>query len=307
MRRRPLPPGSTLRVVATSSPVFEPEQIFVATEHLRARGYEVELDERVTARHGYLAGPARERASALMQAFADPAVDGVLQLRGGYGSAQMLDLLDWDLLRRTAKPFIGTSDGAPLHLALARRAEVVTYWGPTLMSLYDATDYTWAGLLAALAQTGPLTVAAAPGMPPASAIHGGCAEGRLVGGTTTHVAALLGTPYSPCYDGCILLLEDADEEPWVIDRLLTHLRLAGVLGRVAGVVVSEHARIEPNPHASMFGDETLSLEEILMSHLGHLGIPVLFGISAGHGRHHATLALGERALLDADAGTLTIG
>ncbi len=304
LRPRRLRAGATFAVVASSSPVFEQAVARRGAARLQQAGYRVRFMPHAQDRSGYLAGSAHDRAADLHAAFADPDVDAVLQLRGGYGSAQLLPLLDLQLLRASPKPFVGFSDTTMLHVALGQHAGLVTFWGPALTGLGRATPYTWASFLRALSEpVAPAAVALDPDDPWVTTLTGGVAEGELVGGTTSLLAATLGTPWEVDTAGRILFVEDVNEEPYRIDRLLTQLAQAGKLSAAAGIVVAEHVGVRPR---GLFPGGSLSLEDILDTLVRPLGVPAVHGLPLGHGRHLATVPLGVGARLDADACRLTV-
>ena len=289
-------------VVASASPAADPALVEGGIEILRAGGLEVRLAPNVHSRRGYLAGTPQERASDLHWAFEEPAIDVVLELRGGYGCGHVIPLLDLDRIAAHPKTFVGMSDITLLHLALGRVAGITTLWGPMLHQLPQASDYTRERLFAALAGEG-YSVDPAPGEPELQTLVGGSARGRLVGGTTTLVAAGLGTPYEINTTDRLLLLEDVDSEPYELDRALTQLEQAGKLRDAAGFVVSEHADVAPGPD---FGSDGPSLMEVLRDKLVPLGRPTVYGFALGHGAHLATVPLGAEAQLDADSPRLTL-
>jgi muramoyltetrapeptide carboxypeptidase len=199
------------------------------------------------------------------------------------------------------------SDTTALHVALGRRAGLVTFWGPTLMHLRRGSAYTRSAFFRALSEpSGAWDVGSDPDGVPVRTVVPGVAEGPLVGGTTTLLAAGLGTPWEVDTEGAILLLEDVGEEPYAIDRLLTHLDQAGKLRAAAGILLAEHVAIASRRHDPAFEGNTLSLEEIIEDRIARLGVPTLHGLPLGHGRHLATVPLGVPARLDAGAGTLTV-
>ena len=264
------------------------------------------LAPNVGERDGYLAGSAAQRAEDLHALCADPMVDGVLQLRGGYGSAQLLPLLDWELLGRRPEALLGFSDTTALHVAMRRETGLVSFWAPTLTRLRAGTDLTWASFRAALAATGPRAVDADPEAAPVRTLVPGTAEGPLVGGTTTLLVAGLGTPWALDATGAILLLEDVGEEPYELERDLVQLEQAGMLGVAAGIVVSEHTAIAPRRHDPAFEGHTRAFDAILADHVVAARRPAIHGLPLGHGVHQATVPLGTRARLDADHGALTV-
>jgi muramoyltetrapeptide carboxypeptidase len=274
---------------------------------LERAGFRVVLAPHAREFRGYLAGSPADRASDLHELWADPGVDAVLQLRGGYGSAQLLPLLDWELARARPKPLVGFSDTTALHVALRQEAGLVTFWGPTLTRLRSGTEYTWASFRGALdAGAAPRRVDPDPDAPPVRTLVPGVVEGPLVGGTTSLLVAGLGTPWEVDTAGCVLLLEDVGEEPYEVDRDLVQLAQAGKLEGAAGIVVGEHSAIAPRRHEPAFEGHTLSLEEIVADHVVPARRPAIHGLPLGHGRHLATVPLGVPARLDAVAGSLTM-
>lgn len=294
---RPLGPGATLGIAASSSPVFGPRELEAGLARLASAGYRTVMAPNAREGRAYLAGSPEQRAADLHTLWRDREVDAVLQLRGGYGAAQVLPHIDFELARRHPRPLVGFSDTTALHVALWMAAGLQTLWGPPLVRLGEATDYTWHRFVGGLAGQFDCLEGGAT-------LFGGSAEGPLVGGSTTLLAAGLGTPWALDARGAILLLEDVDEEPYSIDRLLVQLGQAGVLESAAGLVIGEHVRLEPSKPA--FEGNTLSLEEVLADHVVALGLPAVHGLPLGHGRDLATVPLGARARLDADAGRLTI-
>ena len=252
---------------------------------------------------GYLAGTPEERAADLHWAFSEPAVDLVMEIRGGYGSGQVIPLLDFDLIAAHPKPFVGMSDITLLHLALGRLAGLVTLWGPTCVQLGRRdSSYSLDSFLAAL--RGEIAaVGRSDGLSPVETLCPGSARGPLVGGTTTLLAASLGTSYEIETDGCVLLLEDVDVEPYEVDRCLTQLLHAGMLEVAAGFAIAEHSDVHAD---ESFDGHTLALAEVFDDILVPLERPAVYGLPLGHGQRMATIPLGVHVELAADAGTLRV-
>jgi muramoyltetrapeptide carboxypeptidase len=242
--------------------------------------------------------------------FRDKDVDAVFAIRGGYGSMHILDRIDYDLIHRNPKIFLGYSDITAMHLAINKHAKMVTFHGPITLSRF--TDYTQKYFRKALFETQPI---GAVTNPPESnelrpnhhlrTIRPGIATGQLIGGNLTLISNTMGTPYEIETRGKILFLEDVDEEPYSIDRMLTHLRLAGKFDDVAGVIFGECQDCKPKdykPSSSI----PYGLGEVLDNILGNLKVPVLSGLTIGHTDDQLTLPLGVAATLDATKGTLTI-
>ena len=271
-------------------------------------GLKLKLGKHIRDRHGYLAGDDAARAQDFLDVWCDPEVDGVICLRGGYGSARIVDLLDYARITALPKVFVGYSDITTLHLALGRRANLVTFYGPMLSALAqpDLSAVTRDGFLKAVCEAGPIGVVQPnPDDPWVETINGGTAEGELVGGCLSLLANSIGTPDQPDWRGKIVFLEDVNEEPYVIDARLVQLRRAGMFEGVAGIVVAEHASVEPREYRPAY-PSTLSLEDVLDELVRPLGVPTIYNLPLGHGKHLVTMPLGVSARLDADQGRLEI-
>jgi muramoyltetrapeptide carboxypeptidase len=302
---RPVPPGPvpTVAVVSSASPVFDRAETRAGIAALEAAGLRVVVGHGVGRERGYLAGTPEERAADLHWAFGDPEIDVVLELRGGYGSGQVVPLLDFDLIAAHPKPFVGMSDITVLHLALGRLAGLVTLWGPHCAAVgRPGRAYSLERLLKALRGDIP-PLGRADGESAVDTIRPGRARGPLVGGTTTLLAASLGTPYELETEGRVLLLEDVHVEPYHVDRCLTQLLHAGKLDVAAGFAIAEHSDVRTE---ESFGGHSLELEQVFEDILVPLGRPAVHGLPLGHGPRLATVPLGVAVELDADSGTLRV-
>ena len=292
-----LGPGARIALVAAAGPLPE-GGVDRAIARVRALGLEPVPGRHCRGRHGYLAGSDAERAADLNAALRDPAIDAVWMLRGGYGVMRILETVDWEALVRRPKPLIGYSDNTALHLG-ALRAGVVAFHGPHPHT-EEFPDFARDALLRVVSS--PVAAGELPGTPATvvETVEGGVAEGVLVGGNLSLVAALLGTPYAVPAEGAILFLEEVGEHAYRLDRLLSQLRLAGVLAKVAGVAVGQ---VTETPDA---GEGMPAAVDVLRDRLGGLGVPVALGFPFGHVDDNWTLPLGVRARLDAAAGTLAL-
>jgi muramoyltetrapeptide carboxypeptidase len=285
--------GATIACVAPASPAYDRPRVSAGLAALQAQGY-VPLAP-ADRRDGHLAGSAAERARELEDAFADPDVDAVMCVRGGYGSGQLLPLIDLERIAASDKPLIGMSDITHLQVPLAA-AGGACLWGPMLLKHGSASEYTAASFRAAVSGE-PYCIRAAEA--PVVTIVPGLARAPLTGGTSSVLCATLGTPWELDSEGSLLLLEDVCEEPYRVDRLLTQLGQAGKLDAAAGFVVSEHRDCEPrHPERSQ------SLMDVLRRHLEPLGKPCVYGLPLGHGEHLASVPFGVPVELDAGAAVL---
>jgi muramoyltetrapeptide carboxypeptidase len=275
LKPRALAPGDRIALVAPASP-FSRDEFDAGLGELRRLGYEPVYDETVFARTRYTAGDPAVRAAAFRRAWADPSIRAMIAVRGGYGSVQILPHLDRDEIRRTPKAFVGYSDNTSLLAWLTGHCGVVSFHGPMIERRIakGAAGYdpdTFVRVLTRAAAAGSIT------HPALEVLRPGEAAGVLVGGTLTQLAASLGTPYAfepPA--GHILFLDEVAERPYRVDRLLTQLRLAGILARAAGVIFGELPRCdEPTEGGPVIRDV---LRDLLADFPG----PVLFGLPSGH-------------------------
>lgn len=306
LKPKRLSPGDTLGLVlpAGSEPTWS--KLDLAKEQLEALGFRVKLGGNARRQHGYFAGTDAERAADVNAMFGDPGVAAVICYAGGWGTPRILPLLDFATIRRNPKVLIGFSDITALLNAVHQETGLVTFHGPVGSS--QLRPWTLERWRRALMSAEPLGTLANPPkgddeLVPRTwrpvTLRGGKARGRLVGGNLTLLSALMGTPWEVDTEGAILLIEDVDEAPYRIDRMLTQLGQGGKLAKVAGVVFGFCTECEPK-------GPSFSLEEVLRDHLEPLPVPVVSGFAFGHIGLQHTLPLGLEAVLDADAGTLTI-
>ncbi|ANI62633.1 muramoyltetrapeptide carboxypeptidase [Pseudomonas frederiksbergensis] len=291
-----LPPAGLIGVIAPAGPAALDTDKAIAW--MRARGYSLRVFPGVYEKDGYLAGSDDVRLNDLHAAFTDSEVDAIICLRGGYGTPRLLDRIDFELLRNNAKPFIGYSDITALHLAISRYAGFVTFHGPMLNAdlLGDKQKPTESSFFNMLrGQVTADSVLAHPVAYPLATVSPGIAHGRLLGGNLSMIAATMGTPYEIDAEGAILFIEDINEPLYRIDRLLTHLRLAGTLHKLRGVLVGDVA-----------GVDTIALEGLLKQTFASLRIPVLAGWRSGHCDPNLTLPMGALVRLDAGSKTLVL-
>ncbi|GEM_PF-79857 len=292
--------------VALVAPCGIPDLVAVEAfaTSLEAMGFEVIRDPMLAERrHRYLAGHDEHRADELNRAFRDPTVRGVFVVRGGFGLTRILDVLDYDALRRNPKVVSGYSDVTALHLGIARKARMITFHAPmagAVKAVANPTSFADRSFQEMLFQSPTLAPRrlSVPEGATVTTVTGGRCEGRLIGGNLSLVCATLGTPYAIEPEGAVLLIEDIDERPYRMDRMMSHLRLAGVLDAVAGVVIGRFKGED--------AEEEELVREIVIEYCQPLGCPVIADFPCGHVADNATLPLGARVALDADAGTLTV-
>lgn len=286
----PLSPGDAVGVIAPASG-FDRASFEAGLKVLAAR-YRPEYGPGLFARHRYLAGDDTRRLDELMAALADARLKALFCARGGYGATRLLARLLQAAPPGPRKPLVGFSDITALHLWLAAHGWISIH-GPVLTQLGGLPAATHARLFALLESAHP----AAP-LSGTDTYVPGVAEGRLLGGNLSVLSRMLGTPYLPVLEDAVLLLEDQGERPYRLDRMWTHLQLAGVFGRVRGIVLGSFTQCE-EPEAP-YGSADVLRELALAT-----GLPCAAGFPIGHGVQNEPVPLGTRVRLNADSRTLT--
>jgi len=293
----PLKPGDCVGVAAPAGPVRQPG-LDRGLELLKHNGFEVVTGASLRRRTAYLAGTDAERLDDLNRFLRDPAVRAIWFARGGYGSARIVEGADLKLLRTDPKTLIGYSDITVLHAAAWRAARLSTIHGPLVGELADPEAYDAPSLWRSL-EGGDLSLDQPLGV--ATVWRHGAGEGPLLGGCLSVLLSLLGTPYALKTAGSLLFLEDVNESPYRIDRMMGQLRMAGAFAGLRGMIVARligcNAR-EP--------EDDVALRDILARHLEGTDYPVVLDFPAGHAPGKITLPLGRRASLDTRAGRLSI-
>jgi muramoyltetrapeptide carboxypeptidase len=301
-----LRPGDTIGLVDPASATWEPVNVEIVEESWAALGFKTKRGANLLARRGYFAGTDEQRAADLNAMFADPGVRAIHCVRGGWGSARLLPLLDWTAIAKNPKILLGYSDITALLLSLHAKTGLVTFHGPVAGSqwnpfnvgyikrvLVDAEAVTFQNLKEI--DEDALTVTENR----VQTLRPGTARGRLLGGNLTVLTSIIGSGYLPEWDNCILFLEDVEEAPYRIDRMLTQLRLAGILRKARALIWGNCTDCKPGE-----GFGSLTVTEVLKDHLGPLNVPVWQGAMIGHIEKQFTLPIGIEVEVDATAGTI---
>jgi len=289
-------PGDLIGIVSPSGS-FERERLRPGLSYLRNRGFRVRVGSAVYDRDRYLAGQDADRAKDLNAMFADPEVRAVFAARGGFGAARVLEFLDYEAIRSDPKPLTGFSDTTALQLGIYGRTGMVSYSGVTLCGDVTASgipEVTETSLWDALVR------GRFDEMAGVAALRGRAAEGTLLGGCLSVIASLVGTGYLPDTSGALLFLEDVNEAPYRVDRMLTQLRMAGVFDRVAGVVFGQFKDCEPER------EEEGTVDNVLRDFSTSVTAPVFWGLPYGHGEGRRVLPIGLRAAVDGSRGSLIV-
>jgi muramoyltetrapeptide carboxypeptidase len=299
--------GDTVGLVIPSSAQWDPGAVDILLDSLKALGLNGKLGKHVFDRRGYFAGRDEDRAADLNAMFADPDVDAIHCIRGGWGAARLLPLLDWAAIAKHPKILVGYSDITALLLSLHAKTGLVTFHGPNGASAWNTFNLDWMkrvlwnGEAAAFANLKETDDTLVPVKNRTRTITPGKARGRLLGGNLTVFTTIIGSGYLPDFKDCILFVEDVEEAPYSLDRMFTQLKLAGILNQVTGVVWGTCDKCSPGE-----GFGSLTIPDILDDHLKPLGVPAYSGAMIGHVDRQFTLPLGVQVELDADAGTITM-
>lgn len=303
-----LRPGDTVGLIEPAGFTDDGFDLDLVRETIVAMGLKPKDAPHLAQRHGYLAGKDADRAADINAMYADPTVKALFAVRGGWGCARLLPYLDFATIRAHPKLLVGFSDITALHLAFAAKAGFTTIHGPNAASSWG--KLSWDAFRAVAFDGETPTFANPPGMEDRlvqrsgriRTFRPGVARGRLLGGNLTVLAALMGTGWLPDFTGAILFIEDIDEAPYRIDRMLTQLALGGVLGKLAGVVFGQCSGC--TAAGPSYGGFTLS--EVLQQHLEPLGVPAFRGALFGHVANQYSLPVGVQAEIDAGAGTIRL-
>lgn len=279
-------------IAALSGPV-EPEKLSAGVEALRRLGFEPVLADNVLSRNGFLAGSDEERLAAFHRLAADPDLPAIFFTRGGYGSMRILPEIDWDLLARHPRAYVGYSDLTPFLMEIVRRLGLVSFHGPLVGGelARGLEPEEEASLLGALAGRYPVE------QPFQGWLREGSASGPLLGGCLSLLSATAGTPWLPDLRGAVVFWEEINEAPYRVDRMLTHLRLSGNLAGIAGMIVGHVAGKEAWSGWPALVDESLS----------GFSWPLAWGLPSGHVPPNWTLPVGMLARLEAGSLRMVIG
>lgn len=296
--------GDTIGFVAPAGAVRTEGAIERAVKETERMGFKVKLGESAGKKYGYLSGSDEVRARDINTMFADDEVDAIICLRGGYGSMRILDQLDYDMIARHPKVFVGFSDITALHIALLNRCGLATFHGPMAAANWSGSplnDFIRESLYRAVMHAEAAGALLNPPEYTKQTVNPGAAEGMLVGGNLMLIASSLGTPWEIDTKDRILFIEEIGERTYCVDRMLTQLRLAGKFRDCAGIVFGNFADCPVE-----YPEFGLTLEEIIQDVVAPCGKPIFTGLRCGHCTPSLTLPLGVRCRMNADECTLTV-
>lgn len=300
--------GDTIGLVCPAYSAFVKEDVQITIESLEVLGFKVKKGDHMFDRYGYLAGSDEDRAADINKMFADKSISGIMAMHGGWGCARILPLLDYRTIQQNPKVFIGYSDITALLLGIYAKTGLVTFHGPVGSSTWNKfsvdnfRNILMEGSIVQMVNPinkGDNLVQTEDRI---YTINGGKATGRLIGGNLTVLSHILGSPYVPDFKDSILFLEDVGEDIYRIDRMITQLKLAGVLNQLSGFVFGKCTDCPP----SKGGYGSLTMEDIFEDHIKSLKIPSFSGSMIGHIKDKFTVPVGLEATIDAENGSITL-
>lgn len=309
IKPKALRPGDTVGLISPSTFVADPNQLQIMQLTAQMFGWKTKIGKQVGKREAKLGDSIPGRIEDLHNMFADPEVKGIICVRGGYGTPQLLAGIDYELIRKNPKILLGYSDITGLHLAIHQKTGLVTFHGPTGLSPFTEFSQNW---FQRAIDNKPMGVLGNPTernafrpIHPLRTVRSGKAKGRLIGGNLSLVTCLMGTPHEPDVRGKIFFLEDVGEEPYRMDRMLQQLALAGKFDQCAGIIIGECVDCGPRQfEPSITFNYTLG--EVLDRVFEKVKVPVFHGLLIGHTADQITLPIGVMASMDADRKELII-
>ncbi|MDJ0715323.1 MAG: LD-carboxypeptidase [Prochloraceae cyanobacterium] len=288
--------GDTVGLISPASQI-NPEDIESVKRFLTQQGLKVKQGLHIFDRYGYLAGKDDDRAADVNAMFADKQVKAILTTRGGWGVNRILPMLDYNLIGKNPKIVMGFSDITSLLLAIYARTGIITFHGPVIISTWNqfSFDYVRQILFQGKAVTlkNPISI-------PLQTITKGIARGRLLGGNLSVITSTIGSTYLPQWKGAILFVEEIGEDIYRVDRMLTQLKLAGILQQLAGFIFAQCTKCIPEDDSEPY----LTLSQVIAHHIKPLGIPAWYGAAIGHIKDKFTVPVGLEVEIDANSGEI---
>jgi len=290
--------GATIGLCAPAGPSHDLTEIDGFKKLLIEKGFKVREGKYIRKHYGYFTSTDAQRAEEFMELIEDSSVDAIFFTRGGWGCARILDFLDYSAIQNNPKIILGFSDISSLLIAITHKTGLITFHGPNGNASWEQPSYQW---IEKLLFSEKSILYEAKGMQTTSqkTIVSGISDGELIGGNLSVISGILGSKYTPSWENKILFLEEVGEEPYRVDRMLTHMKLNGVFDQLSGVVLGQFKKCiaeEPN--------WAFTVEEVLQQHFGNLKIPVFTGAPIGHVKDKYILPIGQKVQIDSDKFTI---
>lgn len=302
VKPKPLKKGDRIALIGASSPT-PIDKIEPSIKFMEEMGFEVVVGKSVAASHGFLSGTDEVRAKDINEMFEDNSIKGIFAIRGGYGAARLLDMLNYDMIKNNPKVFAGYSDVTALHNVFNEKCNLITFHTPMPSTeLYNGVDeYTMDYFNKSIFSDEPLGTLKNPSDQEIKSLVKGIAKGKLVGGNLSLIASSMGTPYELDTKDKILFLEDIDESPYRIDRMLVQLKQCGKFKDAAGIILGAWTNCDPKED-----EKSLTLMEVFEELIKTENKPTVYNIACGHCLPTMSIPLGAEVELDADNNKITI-
>ena len=304
LKPKKLESGDVIGIVSPASSPDKLEKIENGVKYLEKLGYRVEIGKNVGKVHGYLAGSDDDRLSDLHEMFKNKNVKAIFSIRGGYGAGRLLDKLDFNLIKKNPKIFVGYSDITSLQLAILKKTGLISFAGPMLATDFsgDVNEFAEENFWKVITSSKKIGKLHNPRDEKFYAISSGRGEGPILGGNLAVLSSLMGTEYLPNFKNSILMLEDIGESPYRIDRLLNQFKLAKVLDTVNGIILGRFVDCYEKDKSK----DTIKLNEVIEHYFSNLKIPVLYSFSHGHIKENITVPLGVNCKLNTSRGFIEV-
>lgn len=296
IRPKPLKKGDKIGLIGASSPT-KIERIEPSIKAMEDLGLKVVLGESCRGYHGFLSGSDELRANDINKMFKDKSIKGIFTIRGGYGAARILDMLDYEMIQNNPKVFAGYSDVTALHNVFNEKCKLITFHTPMASTEFykGVDDYTMDYFKKNIFSDEPLGILKNPEGQKIKTLVSGKAKGKLVGGNLSLIASSMGTPYELDTKGKILFLEDVDEYPYKIDRMLLQLKQGGKFRDAEGIILGAWTRCEAKE-----GDNSLSLMDVFEELIKTENKPTIYNLACGHCMTTMSLPLGAKVKINGD-------
>ncbi len=292
--------GDTVAISSPAGAIWDDKQIEIFSNILKGFGYRVVLGKTLYEKFGYFAGTDEFRAKELNDFFADKTIKAIFCMKGGWGCARILDKVNYEQIKNNPKILIGFSDITSLLIAITTKTGLITFHGPVGNSGWN--DYTKNVFNEVCIKGSAYSYSENPiTEDKIVTINKGTAYGQLIGGNLTVLSSIVGSSYLPNFKNKILFLEEAKEEPYSIDRMLTQLKLCGVLDEISGFVFGKCAKCLAEEPLKAF-----TFDEVIQQHIKPLGIPAFYGTMIGHIENKFTIPIGINATIHADTGSIKL-
>jgi muramoyltetrapeptide carboxypeptidase len=294
--------GDTIGIISPASAPMDLSRIDKGIAYLEKLGYKVKEGKYIRQEYGYLSGTDEERLYDLHDMFSDKNIKAIFCTRGGYGTPRILNKINYSLIKKNPKIFVGYSDLTGMQNAIYKKTGLITFSGPMLaVEMYNTIDpFTEENFWRMISSPKKIGQLVNPENEMLISNKAGKTTGLLLGGNLSLVLAIFGTPYLPNLKHNILIIEDIDEEPYKVDRYLAQLRNSGLLNEIAGLIIGEMTDCEPKDKTK----PSLSLEQVLKDYLSDLKLPIIQNLKYGHVPKKLTIPFGIKAKMDSNKNSI---